>query len=586
MKRSQVALPALVLAATTAIATFNGVNGQAATEAQANMAAPLRAAVSADGGTGSVTPRASRSAHRPTALTHREPERSRPARGDARLPHGLLDRVDLGPGDAQAGAGVLDRPSISADGRYVAFASFADNLVADRPDHKGLRSDVYVRDRLTRRTILVSATPDGKAANNSSSAPAISADGRWIAFESYADDLAFGARRGIVNIYLRDLVTGRTRLVSGARGQGGAADSGEPSIDAHGEHVAFGSLADDLVGEPDDGRNDVFVWDRASGAVRRVGPAAVDGTPTHSSRPSLSADGRHLAFVVTGTRGGDCVDAYAKDLATGALSLLSVATDSAGGCGRVSDVAMSGDGRHVGFSTTWPLSPADPDFTHDVYVRDLDARTTTMVSAPRTAGERGPSYAPSLSQDGRWVAFSSYAHDLGAGFVRGTNSAYLTDLRTGTVAMIAHRPGRRLPHGSSYAPVITADGAHLAFASSAQYLVPSANNHVEDVYVLDRSGARYPAARTPVTAPVVPPRTWIDVGPVGTVKAGEVQRFVLQADIAPVRFQCRFDEGRWHWCPAEVTWKVRPGDHRFLARAVDSAGNVDPVQASRVFRAR
>jgi Tol biopolymer transport system component len=344
--------------------------------------------------------------------------------------------------------------------------------------------------------------------------------------------------------------------------------------------VAFGSVVD--------GRSEVFIWDRGSGTVRRVGTDILGGSSTGSTRPSLSADGRRLAFIVSGTRGGTCEDAYLKDLTTGALSLASVATHAVGGCGRVEDIDLSGDGRHVGFSTTWPLSSADHDFTSDVYLRDIAAGTTTMVSAARpasVAAERRASYGPSLSHDGRWVAFASFADDLGAGFVRGTNSAYLADLRTGKVRLIAQPPGRPLPSGSSFGPVITSEGDHLAFASAAQNLVRGANNHAVDMFVIDPSGARYPASRTPITAPVVPPQTEIAVGPAGTVRAG-VQRFVLQADIESVRFQCRTDGGRWHWCGSKVTWKVRPGYHQFSARAVDEAGNIETVPASRVFRAR
>jgi hypothetical protein len=183
------------------------------------------------------------------------------------------------------------------------------------------------------------------------------------------------------------------------------------------------------------------------------------------------------------------------------------------------------------------------------------------------------------------VTFTSFAEDLAAARVPRVNSVYLTDLATGALRMIAAVPGRPAPTASSHGAVLSPDGAHLAFTSTAQNLVPAENNHADDVFVLDRSGARYPSAATRPTAPVVPPRTTSDSGPPGTVGAGE-QRFVLPADTDPVRFQGRFDAGHWHWCGARVKSRVRPGAHTFWARAVDSAGNVDLAPAARIFRAR
>lgn len=534
--------------------------------------------------TSAATDSVSRSARgRPPAV---RATRSAPAPGAAQiLPHGTVDRVDLAPGDAQADAGILDRPSISADGRYVAFATLAKNLGAS-----GVRrSQVLVRDRQTRTTTLVSATPSGAPGGQASSGPAISADGHYVAFESYATDLVpQPTRPGLGNVYLRDLRTGRTTLLSAGPGVAADDDSGSVSIDSTGDRVAFDSRAGNLVaGHNDDThRGEVYVWDRNGGGVRQISLDPTGGPlSAGSAGPSISADGNKVAFVEAGTRGGTCEDAYVKDLVTGLGTVASVATDSEGGCGHIEDVAMSGDGKHLAFATSWPLSSADHDFTPDVYLRDLTANTTTLVSERKLPGvldERGASYGASLSYDGRWVAFTSFADDLGADHVARTNSAYLKDLRTGAIRMIAAAPGHPFPGGSSFGVSLTPDAAHVAFASAAENLVPADNNHAGDAFVIDWSGPAYPAAQTPVTAPLVPPHTQIDVGPVGKVAAG-LQRFVLTSDTAPTWFQCRFDAGRWHRCGSTVIWNARPGKHRLWARAVDSAGHVDPAPASRVF---
>jgi Tol biopolymer transport system component len=496
-------------------------------------------------------------------------------------------RLNLGPAGVQARDSLVDRPSVSADGRYVTFASLADNLVAR---DRNTDADVFVRDRLTTRTILVSRTPSGAVGNGSSQAPVISADGRWVAFESYATDLVTtkSAERRL-QVYLHDLRTGHTISLSGQ----GRKDSGDPTIDAHGDHVAFSSAADDLIPGDHNRHGDVLVWSRADRSLQRasVGPEGSD-LPGGSGMPAISGDGSKVAFVGGGTRGGGCEDVFVKDRQTGMLSVASVAGNSPGGCGHVEDPAISADGTHVAFATTWPLGAGDHDYTRDVYLRDLTAGTTAMVSRPLRdrddpdRAERGESYGPTLSADGRWVGFTSFADDLqprdDTPYVQ---DAYLRDMQTGRLQRLADAPGGAAPSDSSYGVALTPDAAHVVFGAAAENLVPDDTNHSDDVFALDRSGTRFPVVVAARTADHRAPDTTVAAGPPNTVPAGLV-RFTFTADESPVTYVCTFDRESWHRCADRLTLRVRPGWHLMRVAAVDAAGNVDNSPAGRVFRAR
>ncbi|MFT4188321.1 MAG: S-layer homology domain-containing protein, partial [Aeromicrobium sp.] len=188
--------------------------------------------------------------------------------------------------------------SMSADGRYVAFPSGASDLVAG--DTNG-SWDVFVRDMQTGVTRLVSATPSGGSGNEESGygATSVSADGRYVAFDSSASDLVTGDTNGSGNVFVRDMQTGQTSLVSATSSGGGGNDnSWDPSVSADGRYVAFDSSASDLVAGDTNGARDVFVRDMQSGVTRLVSaaPSCWGGSSSSSRQTSVSADGRYVAF--------------------------------------------------------------------------------------------------------------------------------------------------------------------------------------------------------------------------------------------------------------------------------------------------
>src|SRR6266700_4072027 len=257
------------------------------------------------------------------------------------LVHRAIRQVDVSAtGGAPGGPGTL--PAVSEDGRYVAFQSDASNPVAGvaAGNHAG---DVFRRDMVTGTTILVSVSATGGAADGFSTRPSISADGRYVAFNSTAGNLVANAPApgAGTDVYVRDLATGTTVRVASAGGGSPDDVSLRPDISADGRYVAFVSDASNLVpGAPDaNGQRDVYRFDRLTGTTSRVsvGPTGTQLTGA-STRGAINADGRYVAFasndrnVVGGDHNGQR-DVFIRDLATDTNTRASVAPDSSDGLG-------------------------------------------------------------------------------------------------------------------------------------------------------------------------------------------------------------------------------------------------------------
>jgi Tol biopolymer transport system component len=212
---------------------------------------------------------------------------------------GTTTRVSVGPGGAQ-GDGASRDPSISADGRYVTYWSFATNLVADDTNDV---SDVFVYDRDTQTTVRASVDSGGKQATNHSFFPAISSNGRFVAFQSSASDLVTPDENGVTDVFVRDLQSGTTERVSVDSDEVEAnGESNLAAISADGRFVAFESVATNLVAGDSGGHKDVFVRDRQDGTTeavsRSTGGDLGDGD---SQEASISSDGRYVAFQSSAT---------------------------------------------------------------------------------------------------------------------------------------------------------------------------------------------------------------------------------------------------------------------------------------------
>lgn len=369
-------------------------------------------------------------------------------------------------------------PVISADGRYVAFPSEASDLV--RGDRNGV-SDIFVRDLRSGSVRIASRGGDGASFDP----PAISADGRYVAFVSSAANLVAGDTNGVDDVFLTDLRTGRVRRVSGGDGPA----FGSPAISADGRFVAFRSEATTVVPGDTNKVADVFVRDMSSGVTTRVSVAA-DGTQgdrlVHHGI-ALSADGRYVVFpsaatnLVPGDTNGS-VDMFVKDTATGSIERVNVAADGTQTTSYTLMPSITADGRLVAF-VAWGdnLVPGDTEDTPDIFVKDLRTKEIRRANTrpDGTVSDAQP-YQPALSADGRYVVFSSLAANLVRGDTNNVDDVFLKDLRTGSVQRLSARFGRQ-GNGFSLAPTISRKG-RVVFASQASNLSAVDRNGKSDVF--------------------------------------------------------------------------------------------------------
>jgi Tol biopolymer transport system component len=308
-------------------------------------------------------------------------------------------------------------PVVSDDGRYVAFSSDASNLVVG--DTNGVR-DVFVRDNATGRITRVSVDSGGAQANGPSVTPAISGDGRFVAFTSFATNLVHGDGSPSSDVFVHDNVTGTTMRVSiSSTGVPANDECDEPSISGDGHLVAFRTFANNLSPGDTNSAYDVFVHDLTTGATRRasLGPGGVQANGA-SSDPRLSKSGRLIVFsslannLVAGDT-NDRYDVFVRNLETGEIALVTADPTGQPAGGDSRHATISADERWVAFESSSTTITDHPHPFIDIYVRDLTAGHTKRVSVS-TSGVPGDysSQAPSVSAAGRLIAFQSFANNL------------------------------------------------------------------------------------------------------------------------------------------------------------------------------
>ena len=330
--------------------------------------------------------------------------------------NGTTERVSLDSSEVQ-GLDDSTLPAISGDGRFVTFHSKATNLVASDTNAGG---DIFLRDRTNGTTERISVDSSETQSNNNSGISSITSDGRYVAFESIASNLVPGDAGGW-DIFVRDLQLGTTEKASFTDSEGQAdGNNWEPSISDDGNMVAFYSSANNLTPADQTIHSDVFLRDRTAGTTTLLSVSSAEVQSDYpSNSTSISADGLKVAFISGGTNlvpnDPSGYDAFVRDVAAGTTERVSVSSDETGANSSSANPSISGNGRFVAFDTySTNLVPNDTTSTSDVFVRDLLLGTTERVSVT-TAGAGsalGNSFDPSINADGGVVAFQSVAVDL------------------------------------------------------------------------------------------------------------------------------------------------------------------------------
>jgi Tol biopolymer transport system component len=517
------------------------------------------------------------------------------------------ERVSVSSSETQSD-GFSSSPSISADGRYVVFLSEARNLV---PGDVG-RGDVFVRDLQEGTTEEV--TPSGGTDPNDFP-PSISADGRYVAFTSNASNVVEGDTNNANDVFVHDRTTGTTERASvgvDASGSQTEANSGsyDASISADGHYVVFRSLGSNLVTGDTNAQGDIFVRDLQTDATQRVSVGnSGNQTNNYSFYPSISADGRHVAFVshatnlVTGDTNGQS-DVFLRDRTAGTTQRVSIdPCEAQANSGEYVRPAISPDGRYVAFTSGFP------NHGGRAFLRDLQSQTTQRVEGGGV----------SLSADARYMAFDS-STSLTADDTNGMSDVFVHERPTVTT-----QPSECIAPTTTASATTSSGAAYeqgmwtnkdVKVTFSAQdnqggsglkdilYLADGAQSLPRTVYdpqnppiintegttrivyfATDNDGNQESGKTFSVQLDKTAPDTEIVLGPSGYVRSTSASFWASKGTSENgwiVSFQCSLDGSTFAACPQSPSYSnLGQGKHTFRVRTVDKAGNPDPTPARR-----
>ncbi|MBL8814301.1 MAG: PD40 domain-containing protein, partial [Planctomycetaceae bacterium] len=418
---------------------------------------------------------------------------------------GMTEKVSVGPGGIQGNSesglfsGSFQYPSLSADGRYVAFSSSAGNLAASDPN---FTIDVFRYDRVTHTTQLVSSNAAGVVGNSDSYAPAISADGSKVVFRSRATNFVGGVPNNVFQIYVKDMTSGSISLVStDSVGTIGNSDSDDPTLSANGQFAFFRSVASNLVTGDTNGVSDFFRKDLTTGAIVRVNVGS-DGTTQAASGTSIdhivaSDDGRYAAFSMYSSNFGNGI--FVKDLQTQQLRQITTGDSSLQSWG----AAISGDGRYVSFGTSRSLLPEDTNNGTDYYRYDLSNNSLALLTVDSsgnqgkyTTGQTNLMGDTAISSDGQVVMFTSSQAFLDNPDTNNVADVFVRSFVTETtVAASFHGTGLTSSTGNGpdgfsgeylTGQATSFDGRYAVFAGGRSDWVAGDTNGIQDILRRDR----------------------------------------------------------------------------------------------------
>ncbi len=373
------------------------------------------------------------------------------------------------PANSSATNGVL-----SADGRYVVFQSAASNLVSGVTG-----THVYWHDRTTGDTVLVDVAKAGGASIGVGTKPTVSADGHYVAFSSSGNDLVDGDTNLMPDVFVRDMQLGTTAVASatvagvvGNSFSGLSGFSGAHEISDDGRFVVFTSFATNLVAATNNGAQQVYVKDMTTGDVVRASVNdAGDAGDLASQTPAISGNGHVVAFNSAATNLGPSSGSqiFVRDLVANTTTLESAGAAAFGQA--ATQPTLSFDGRYLAFVTAATLDLRDLDGgTPDVYLRDRVALTTVLASLSPNPLGGATSTNPSISDDGRWVGFDSLDDKMVGSDTNGFADVFLYDRDTQTVKLVSLNDADQQADAPCVGASVSSDGHLVLFGSTATNL--------------------------------------------------------------------------------------------------------------------
>jgi Tol biopolymer transport system component len=377
-------------------------------------------------------------------------------------------------GDAEDLDSYVYRGGISGSGKFVAFESNADNLM---PNDDNVNWDIFVYNRKTRTVKHVSRRPNGTKGNDANEYPVISANGRYVAFESNSDNLVPNDDAGKQDVLVHDRRTKKIYRASvRSNGTEGNDDSRQAALSAKGEWVVFESTATNLVRNDDNGFVDIFAHNMNTGRTQRVSVRS-NGNESNadSDEPTISDNGRFVVFdseahnlVANDDPGTE--DVFVHDLQTRKTTRVSVRSNGNPGTGDSTNGIASRNGRFVIFDSTAPnLVPDDAGVT-DIFIHDRETgKTRRLSSRPNGSEGNGNSSTPDVSASGRFVSFQSEASDLIPADDNERADIFVHDRKTGKTKLVSRKTNGDQLEESAYDSAISNDGTFVTFYSEAVF---------------------------------------------------------------------------------------------------------------------
>lgn len=449
-------------------------------------------------------------------------------------------------------------PSLSADGRFIAFVSQGNDLVPGVA-----HPSIFVHDTQTKQFEVVSRSSAGSRADANSSNPAISADGRYVVFSSLGSNLVSGDNNNVADVFIHDRQTHQTERVSvSSAGVEGNQQSSQGvvigqalDVSSDGRYVSYSSDATNLVEGDTNNTTDVFVRDRQTGQTERVSITS-SGVQANGGSifASMSADGRYVSFVSYATNlvSGDTnnkADVFVHDRQTHQIERVSVSSSGQQVTGEVNAPMLSGDGRYVVFeSSDGSLEAGDTNGNLDVFIHDRQTHTTSRIKSVTTSVG---GIAPQISDNGAYVVFFSLfptSSDKRTGDI----SLYNVQTAALTENLVASITGFN-PRSTYYDNVaVSNDGRYIVFAYELKPIIPSAPAHRSQVFLIDREGTQPP---TPTFTPTPGTPTPITPTPVAGDSGFKMSEHAWPFDNS-AKTHATWDAFRGTYGSEAIEWKI------------------------------